>query len=133
MQNLFDDICQKLFGWRPRSQGVFVTGGAYQAQTYGSVYEVYPTGNFKFIYSPKIHDFYTEMRGELNLYRQKYSLQSHPAEAIIKKPGFRDTMTALIKGKYTDKDLYNAAFHENEIMILCKSYYGKIYDDTMEM
>ena len=133
MHNLFDNIAKEMFGWKPRAQGVFATGGTYQAQTYGTVYEIYPIGNFKFLYAPNVHDFYTEFRGQVNLYRLKHSLQSWPAEEIIKKPGFKSELTTFIKANYTDKDLYKAAMYENEIMILCKSYYGKRYDDIIEM
>ena len=127
MQILFDDLVKKIFGWKPRSQGLFVTGGRYQAETYGTVYEIYPIGNFKFLYAPKVHDFYTEYRGELNLFKQKHSLDKLNSE-IMKMPAFIDQLSKFIKSEYKDKNLYDAAMYENEIMILCKSYYAKKSD-----
>ncbi len=132
MQNLFDDIMQKLYGWKPRAQGVFVTGGISQAQVYGSVYEIYPIGKFKFIYASDVHDFFTEFRGEANLFKQKRSIQA-TLEDVIKMPAYRNQISKFIKANYTDHDLYNAAMCENEVMILCKSYYGKRVKESIEM
>lgn len=130
MHNLFDDIIQKLYAWKPRSQGVFATGGKNQAGIYGSIYKIYPIGNFKFLWAPTIHDFYVDIKDEfINLYRHQRGLPRIMGyDDIIDKPAFIAEFSTFIKKSYTDKDLYKAAQSEHEVMILCKSYYAKWYN-----
>jgi len=134
MSKFIDEVCQKLFGWKPRSQGLFATGGSYQAGVYGQVYEIYPIGNFKFLWSPNVHDLYTEIRVLINSYRHKQGKPRTEAyDDLMKIPDFLDVVRKFIKTEYRDKDLYKAAMHEGEVMILCKSYYGKRYDVTRSL
>ena len=52
-----DDSFNRIFGWRPRTQAIFVTGNIDQAASYGEMHMIFPRGKFRFIYSEKIHIF----------------------------------------------------------------------------
>ena len=53
---MMDDYLEGAFGWRPRTQGTFVTSQQSQASRYGKMYLVFPVGNFKFVWSKKYKD-----------------------------------------------------------------------------
>jgi len=53
-----DDLFYKKFKVRPRRGGVFTTGRYTMAHGYGHVFGLFPQGKYKFIWSPKIADFF---------------------------------------------------------------------------
>lgn len=56
-QEMLDKIFLKRFGWKPRSEGVFVTGYYRNAALFGKPYIFIPENdNYKFVWSPKIED-----------------------------------------------------------------------------
>ena len=62
IQEKVDDIFEEKFGWRPRSNSVFCTGDWDMAENYGlSVYSIFPIGKYKYVWSPKIYDFYSNI------------------------------------------------------------------------
>jgi len=54
------DFNQK-FGWKVRSEGVFVTSSREQARTYGKPYIFFPANGFKYVFNPKITDLYVDL------------------------------------------------------------------------
>lgn len=58
---LIDNYFEKKFGIRYRSKSVFVSGSKGSAEYYGSVYAVFPIGEFTFIWSPKVVDLYSNL------------------------------------------------------------------------
>lgn len=127
IQNLFDDICKSLFGWNPRSSGLFVTGDKYHASTYGTVYTIWPIGKFRFIWSPKVYDFYSWMREQAGQFKISRGLVdvSLDKDYIIKLPAFQGELKTKIKKEYKDKNIISAIKSDQEIMIQCKEYYAK--------
>jgi hypothetical protein len=102
LSNALDEAFYGLFGWRPRSEGVFATGNMIDAGFYGKhSYIVFPKNNFKFIWSPFIEDLYASIQNidEVN-------------EVVL---------------KYTDKDIEKAVYSYHEVMIKCDGYY--VVDD----
>lgn len=59
--NAFDEVFYKKFGWRPRSEGLFVAGGRSTAVSYGAPCFVFPVGRYSFLWSQKINDLYAEI------------------------------------------------------------------------
>jgi len=101
LHQAFDTRFEEVFGWKPRSSGLFVTGTSATAGMYGdTTYLVFPAGPFKFLWSDKIYDLYTQgtQWGGLN--------------------------NLINKNNYKEKDICGAIASDNEIMIGCKSYYG---------
>lgn len=93
----FDDWSLEKFGFRARSQSVFVTGSYDDARSYGHPYAIFPIGDFEFIWSPEV--------GDLFMYHTTSNVD------------FDDL-------GYKDTDLKAALELENEIMVHCKEYYA---------
>jgi len=58
LDNYFDKE-YNLGGWKPRTQSKFFTSNKSTARGYGRTYNVFPIGNFKYLWSPDIEDLYT--------------------------------------------------------------------------
>ena len=96
-----DDWFNDKFGFRARSAAIFATGNFREARGYGTVYCVFPIGDFKFAWSPKIEDLFIQLKDE------------HESDI----PGF------LTSAGYKDTDLASAIDSNHEVMIQCKEYY----------
>jgi len=97
-----DDWFHDEFGIRGRSAAVFATGDHTAANTYGTVYAIFPIGDFKFIWSPVVRDLFVAGR------------DIHFASQVV---------PYLEKAGYRDRDLAKAIKSSKEIMIACKEYY----------
>jgi len=103
------------FGWKARSEGIFCTGSKSQAGFYGNLRTVWPIGEFKFIWAPKIpdlvnympHDEYYHIWPEMGV---KEILNQYQFKKIIEL--------------YTDKDLGIAIKKGQELSLKCKQYYS---------
>lgn len=132
LHNAIDDTLKSMFGWRPRSSGVFVTPDYEEASGYGiDVFAIFPIGNFKFIWSPEIPDLY----GHISIldypatrnpayYKAKLNISGKDVEKKLQEK--LDEEQAEIRelcNKYTDKNFTQALKSKNEIMLGCKAYY----------
>lgn len=54
----FDDMFEHVFGTRFRSNAIFTTGDPEIAHSYGHVQAVFPIGQFKYLWSPRVGDLY---------------------------------------------------------------------------
>ena len=96
-----DDMFLKKVGWRTRSEGLFVSGSSVVGTVYGDTSGMcFPTGDFKFIWSPNVHDLFAFVR-----------------------PNNETILDTDILDNYTDKNLCRAIQSFKEITIKCKSYY----------
>jgi len=102
-----DELFYEKFGWKPRSEGVFVTSDWGTAAFYGKAFLFFPIGNFKYVWSPKVPDLWIWIRSHLS---QRKDMSERPdLEGII------DT--------YIDKNLQKCIELEYEVAIKCKEYY----------
>lgn len=86
----------------PFRNGIFVTGNARMAKAYGGVAQIIPIGDFKYCWSPQIHDFIqvipdvdTDMNSQLSEIDQ------------------------LVANEYSTTNLKQAILSHHEIMIYC--------------
>lgn len=140
-----DSIFKRHFGWPARSSGLLTTGDEKVAATYGTLYQIFPIGKFRFIWSKSVHDLYGKyvefMTKEGLSYTgggkwQKTSEFKNPAHVMKPSDLYLSDeklhsyqsrvftqLNDLIKKEYSDKNLDNAINSRNEIMIDCKEYY----------
>ena len=51
-----DKELKKKFGWKPRSEGLFVSSKYMTASSYGHVHVIFPIGNFKYVWNTEMGD-----------------------------------------------------------------------------
>jgi hypothetical protein len=63
LHDVADMILKEKFGWKPRSEGVFATSSYVEAHAYSNKnpHIIFPVDGFKYIWSPKITDAYTNI------------------------------------------------------------------------
>ena len=108
-----DDSFERVYGWKPRSQAIFVTGELDIASSYGEPHMIFPRGKFRFIYSNDIRDLYAVVSGH-----SKFRIptgQEKELDDFIKKH--------YINGK-SPNEFKKAISSKNEIMVGCKDYYA---------
>lgn len=113
MHDYFDDIFNRHFGFKGRSNALFCTGSAYTAEDWGQPYMVFPIGKFKFIYSHTINDLFDWHRS---------ANHSHIKWNKLYIDGVLDD-EPLFASLYTNKNLAAGIRSNNEIMLNCKEYY----------
>lgn len=59
--NAFDNVFKKEFGWKARSEGLFVTGNEGNAKGYGTGCVIFPVGRYTLLWSERINDLYGEI------------------------------------------------------------------------
>ena len=108
----FDIVFKDKFGWRPRSQGVFVTSDQFEARDYGLVHLFFPKGTYKYVWSLEVKDFYS-----------KTSRWWTPSVSVA--PGSDEYWEDIkdMVGTYKQTGLKEAIKMRYEISFLCKSYY----------
>jgi len=103
-----DDMLKKRFGWKPRSEGLFVWGKAHGRNLgLGSI--VFPIGKFKFVWNPEVLDLFNTIN--IDVVRG------------VSEEEIRRTLINLIPG-YTNEGFMSALKQHNEIIIGCKEYYA---------
>ena len=101
IQKEWDKLFMETYGWKPRSEGLFVTGDIDMTSGYGdNHYIVFPVGPIQYLWSPTIADLFTYWN-----------------EPIERKE-------EIVKNEYRDKLICNALQDGAEIMIKSKGYYG---------
>jgi len=122
-------IIKVKFGWKPRSTGVFCSGSLNTALFYGPVNSVWPIGNFKFLWSPKVSDLFSHLTDQVN------TTEHDGWSYWLDNP---DGLKAIVD-TYTDKNLPKAIdgtatdMQSFEIMIGCKEYYMVLNEDTFAL
>lgn len=103
----------KKFGWKVRTEGLFV----FPIRVHGGYGNenglVFPIGDFKFVHAPKIRDLFL-------WYNNTY----HPpgTKGSIEEFEYRKAWAWRTVEEYTNKDLCGALSVLNEISIYCKKY-----------
>lgn len=138
-----DDWFQKHFGWRPRSEGLLCIPSFPHARSYTGdgdslqTYMVFPKSPYKYVWSPKVNDFYQEtlgIRNERDMataidkrlsplgYTDKGFESNELNEVMIKAPSFT-LINAIYYPAYCLK--YNIPFTSKQDM-----WFGFIKQDT---
>lgn len=117
VQEEIDDYFEMLTGIRFRQRGVFCTGSAIFARQYGRPCYVFPKGDFKFLWSPKVRDLYSTLRQDADIVSgEEYSSALKLAKMI-------DNVKQVLPQYHYMDDEFEAAVHSNyEIMIYCAEY-----------
>jgi len=123
MHAIIDDYFYEKFGLRARTQGVFGYGqeGRKYVEEFGEPYAVFPIGDFKYVWSPKVKDLTYNM----------WSLTSEQQKAA--DPAFMKEY--LDSKKYKTNGLKAALKTDHEISVLCNKFYSlkaKDYDAFMK-
>jgi hypothetical protein len=110
LHNEWDKMFKEKFGWKARSEGVFVTSRYSFASGFGNAAHLFfPFDGYKFIWSPNIEDMTVAIGGG------KHADDNRKRELIKKS-------IEEIKA-YKNSDLEEAIESEHEIMFKCHSYY----------
>lgn len=107
-----DQWFDKEFGIKARSQSMFClgqNGRKVSLNQYGEVCVVFPIGDFKYVWSPRIKDLYNEVNDD-------WDADEESEVAALRY--------MLETGAYTDKEFDAAVKGASEIMIVCDSYYA---------
>ena len=115
LHNLVDDWMKKNFGWRGRSEGLFVWGEWSEWISHSDL--VFPIGDFDFLWNPKVEDLYdtfTKIDNDLA------DIQDPTPEDL--KPIFYELKKEILPF-YTNKDIKKFWYTGCEMMIKCDKYY----------
>ncbi len=64
-----DGIFKQKFGWKPRSNSIFVSGDVSTASKYGdSIYMIFPVNKYRYLWSLKVEDLYVTIDGGIDNY-----------------------------------------------------------------
>ncbi|GAG20155.1 unnamed protein product, partial [marine sediment metagenome] len=130
---LIDDLFNRRYGWRARSNVLFTQGSAETHYFYGPLtYVVYPIGPIRYLWTPSFGDLTPVI--ETLRYELEHDFDI-PQEKL--KGKLIKGIQKLIKELYTDKGLYTALskYPNHEIMVNCKNYYvipAFVYEDHIE-
>jgi len=119
VSNMVDDALYKKFGWKPRSEGVFVSSSCHTAEHYGDPFYFLPIGPYKYIWSTKVADLYADINYE-------FKTKTGKPISNINIKGHEDMVEAYIKeyvDSCLDRNISNAITFSKEIMFKCSSYY----------
>jgi hypothetical protein len=104
---MMDDYLQGTVGWRPRKEGMFLTGNRQEASRYGKMYLVFPVGNFKFVWSKKWKDtmeFFNTIK--------------------FNEPDKMEDAIANEMGNFSSSDLPAALKSNNEVVVQTPEYFA---------
>jgi hypothetical protein len=114
LHNLADEWFNSKFGFKARSQAVFASPSVGMTKRYGTVYAIFPIGDFQYVWSPKVNDFY----------QSTLHLTNKSDEEVIE---FMDG------ANYTNSNIGQMVNRgKAEVMIFCDKYYAvreDVYDD----
>jgi len=112
MHDIFNDRFVEHFG-EPFRNALFVTNDSSDASEYGTVYQIFPIGNFTFLWNTEISDMYT-----------KWDYVANNPDSN-NYDDFATNLDYLIaKGTFKTTDLQHATMSNHEIAIRCESYYA---------
>jgi len=104
-----NDFFEENFGG-PFRNSVLATGNHDAATVFGTVHNIFPIGEFEFVWSPRVDD-----------------INYHLNDYLFKLPDYtweEEMYQFLERSQYTNKNLDAAIKSGNEIMIRCKEYYA---------
>lgn len=129
---IIDKAFEREFGWKARSNSLFVTSSLVAAQGYGFLKLIFPIGPVKYIWSPEISDLY--MYVKIQPVRDAWGVDAGPIpddemkfymdnpDQLIKRASEAE-LKRVITSKYKTKGLPQS-YSSSEIMINCSEYWA---------
>ena len=123
ISKIVDDSFAHEFTFRGRSKATFIYGakGLTDAGSYGPAYQIFPIGEFRYLWSPTVRDLHVSLFAILRSLGfdidHETDTSADPQQLDKFKLEFKDMLKT-----YTTKDLDVAAQKNNEIMLGCKTY-----------
>lgn len=126
-----DDVFQDVFGWRPRSTGVFSEFSKAIKSGYGTPYLLFPIGNFRYLYSNDIADFYLDdaMKSPVMYHPRKNEITFNDkivramySDLELEELSKKEVMKRWVKKAFKNKNICRAK-NDHEIMFDCDYYY----------
>ena len=120
ISSITDDAFEHIFGWRPRSQGMFCSGSHSQASEYGKVFQIFPIGPLKYLWSPTVPD----MMGAIKRAAGNVSFPYRAPEKATAdhQADFYEEISDYIGERYIAENIDLAISKNREIMIKCSAY-----------
>jgi len=120
----------KLYG-APFRNALFVSGSVQNTIRYGFPFQIFPVGQFKFIWSPTVNDLWIETQ---KLHRtMQLPNRSGGEDAMLKneqlKSQARKEFNEKVLNSYQTTDISDALINRREIMIRVKQYYAVSFDN----
>ena len=116
LHNFMDDYFKKNFGWKARSEGVFVSSDFSYISEYAShVHMFFPIGKFKYVWSKHVSDIFI-------IFREHEIIDINDNEMNGDISDHEDTLIDVLR-HYQNNNLYSAIVAGNEVMVKCKEYY----------
>jgi len=120
-----DKLFKKKFGWKVRSEGVFVNPNVYETTQYGRPYFFFPIGKYKYVWSPDVNDLTIYIEDEMEdawaEYHDEYGYEDEWDEEPEEDEPDEEKMMKRTVDSYISKGLINNK--RNEMAFKCKSYY----------
>ena len=130
--DIIDKAFEREFGWKARSNSLFVTPSLVLAKGYGNLMLIFPIGPVKYIWSPTIADLYMYVKMQPvrdawgsdagPIPDEEYDFYLHNPDQIIKRASEAE-LKRKITSKYKTKGLPQS-FQSSEIMINCSEYWA---------
>jgi hypothetical protein len=137
--SIADTLFLKHFGFKARSNAVFVTGSEMEASYYGTSYMVFPMGSYQFVWSPQVRDF-TMAIDDFSVWRpvgiKDTMMVTIHGKAYTDSPAYIEkSLDRWISDKYKKDSIINAIKSGNEVMLHCDQYvavkHGLIFEQEI--
>lgn len=117
VQNILDTHFKRRFGWKARSEGVFVSNDNNQAGEFGKyIYRFMPIGDYKYVWSPGIND--------LTAYLEEEDvISSSGGRFTIRYTGDMDETLGYVVDSYRDHGLKSVSVKGKEVSFYCPDGY----------
>lgn len=119
--NIVGQWMMKKFGWDPRSAGVFGVGSYYTSTYYGTVYAIFPKGDFRYIWSPVVDDLTAKIGVAIGIVPKS---EEETRDYLALKPKI---LKVLNSGQWQqDTGLLECLrnYPAHEVVVKCKDYYA---------
>lgn len=116
-QEIFDKLYYEKYGWKPRTEGVFVSNNERGTTGYGPKHVIFPVGKFKYAWAMDINDFWIYVRRLTRIASTDEQIEAHLKDDAIKKYNNNKGIDKFMKKKVP-----------GEMMIKCKKYYAINYE-----
>lgn len=123
VHEIIDDWFLEKTGISYRSNAVFATGNHNMAGEFGKPFVIFPTGEFKFCWSPNVIDMTFDLvKPRSHMFSDLSEMPAEDDDESIDEV-HEVIESALSTARYTEDGLFDAIRSGNEIMIHCSTYY----------